>query len=159
MSSATSRPTLCPWRCVTGWPPPSPERWAWCGGGRRRNRGSAALSTPCRQGSLWRGTSLSEHSRLQTTCCWKDSVLKASQKFSSAQLNSIQFNSLHFIAIQFNSSIIHFNSTLLSPFQFSSFRFYFKCPFDNQWHHKAPLKSRQSPSFVSQRQLRQGKRL
>lgn len=55
MSSATSSPSRCLQRCETGWPPPSPARWAWCCDATKRNLASAALSTPYRPAYLWKG--------------------------------------------------------------------------------------------------------
>lgn len=58
MSSATSSQSRCPRRCGTGWPPPSPARWAWCCGATKRSLASAASSTPFRLASLLRGKHL-----------------------------------------------------------------------------------------------------
>lgn len=55
MSSAISRQTLCPWRCVIGWPPPSPGRWVWCADAPKRSPGSAVSFTPFKPGSSLNG--------------------------------------------------------------------------------------------------------
>lgn len=55
MSSATSSPSRYRRRCVTGWPPPSRDRWVWCCDVMRRNLVSEASSMPSRREYLWRG--------------------------------------------------------------------------------------------------------
>lgn len=55
MSSATSSRSRCPLRCGTGWPPPSPDRWAWCCDVTRRNHAFAASSMLFRLEFLLRG--------------------------------------------------------------------------------------------------------
>lgn len=54
-SWATSSRSRCLRKCGTGWPPPSPARWAWCCDATRRNPASAASCTPSRPEYLWRG--------------------------------------------------------------------------------------------------------
>lgn len=55
MSSVTSSQSRCPQRCGTGWPPLSPDRWAWCCDVMRRNLAFEALFTPFRREFLLRG--------------------------------------------------------------------------------------------------------
>lgn len=55
MSLATSSQSRCLQRCETGWPPPSPARWAWCCDATKRNLASAASSMLFRPAYLWKG--------------------------------------------------------------------------------------------------------
>lgn len=63
-SWATSSRSLCLQKCGTGWPPPSPARWAWCCDATRRNLASAASCTPSRPEYLWRGKFVCEGRRI-----------------------------------------------------------------------------------------------
>lgn len=81
MSSVTSSLSLCPQRCATGWPPPSPDRWAWCCDGTKKSLASGVSSTLFKLAYLSRGK-LCKHR------CWiihVDWYLPSSNVFESYQ--------------------------------------------------------------------------
>lgn len=76
-SWATSSQSRCLQKCETGWPPPSPARWAWCCDATRRNPASAASCTLSRLEYLWRGKFVSGSVRVRCTepvLCVSDSL-------------------------------------------------------------------------------------
>lgn len=76
-SWATSSRSRCLQKCGTGWPPPSPARWAWCCDATRRNPASAASCTLSRPEYLWRGKFVSESAyvwRTEHVLCFSNSV-------------------------------------------------------------------------------------
>lgn len=68
MSSVTSNQSRCHQRYGTGWPPPSPARWAWCCDAMKRNLASAASFTLSRLEYLLRGKCV--YVCTQTHCHW-----------------------------------------------------------------------------------------